>query len=385
MNQCQKALIKLGFFGLLLSPVVFAGNFAVTGVGVRGESLQAFIAVADDPSAIYYNPAGLTQLKGKQVQGSLTALHLHLDYQNSFNQAETSSGRDIVGPTAFFTNSDGKLAYGIGIYSPFARKNYYTVNPAVYGVDQLGNLVRVDVVPTVAYAINPVVSIGAGLVFSRVDLRSSALGFFEKGQGYGATGQAGLMIHPNPQFNMAINYRGPMQARINGWGELGNDTSSFNSDFRFPGTVSAGFAYRFTDALLFSFEYDYEMWSYVDQVQRHYDNAILNALATNPVNGKNSNDLRFGVLYSLNHCNELRFGYTYDQQAIPDNLVIPSQPDYNANIYSAGYSYYRNNWRFDLGYEYAFLSQHTGTQPLFPGQYKGYASFILAGINYRLS
>ncbi len=385
MNQCQKVLINLGFLGFLLSPAIFASNFAVTGVGVRGESLQAFTAVADDPSAIYYNPAGLTQLKGKQAQGSLMALHLHLDYQNDLNQVETSSGRDILGPTAFFTNSDGKLAYGVGIYSPFARKNYYTINPAVYDFEQLGNLVRLDVVPTMAYAITPAISVGAGLVLSRVDLRSSALGFFEKGQGYGATGQAGVMIQPNSDLNIGVNYRGPMQARINGWGELGNNTSSFNTDFRFPGTASAGFSYHFFNPLLFSFEYDYEMWSYVDQVQRHYDNALLNALATNPVNAKNTSIFRFGALYALNPCNELRIGYSYNPQSVPNNIIIPSQPDYNANIYSAGYSYYRHNWRFDLGYEYAFLSQHTGTQTLFPGQYKGYGSFILAGINYRFT
>jgi long-chain fatty acid transport protein len=34
----------------------------------RGE---AFVATADNPSAIYYNPAGLTQLEGQDLRGGV--------------------------------------------------------------------------------------------------------------------------------------------------------------------------------------------------------------------------------------------------------------------------------------------------------------------------
>ena len=39
----------------------------------RGE---AFVATADNPSAIYYNPAGIAQLKGNNLRGGVYGIYL---------------------------------------------------------------------------------------------------------------------------------------------------------------------------------------------------------------------------------------------------------------------------------------------------------------------
>src|SRR5713101_2163795 len=42
---------------------------------------NAFVATADNPSAMYYNPAGISQLEGQNVQvGSLFYLNIYADY-----------------------------------------------------------------------------------------------------------------------------------------------------------------------------------------------------------------------------------------------------------------------------------------------------------------
>src|SRR5512138_544676 len=43
----------------------------------RGE---AFVATADNPSAIYYNPAGLTQLEGHNLRGGVYGLYFNPRY-----------------------------------------------------------------------------------------------------------------------------------------------------------------------------------------------------------------------------------------------------------------------------------------------------------------
>ena len=43
----------------------------------RGE---AFVATADNPSAIYYNPAGITQLKGDNLRGGVYGIYLAPGY-----------------------------------------------------------------------------------------------------------------------------------------------------------------------------------------------------------------------------------------------------------------------------------------------------------------
>src|SRR3989338_3321534 len=69
----------------------YASFSAVPGVGVRGDTLQAFIGLADDPSAIYYNPGGLTQVKGTEVDVSTALIMPRMKYVNSNNNVETRS------------------------------------------------------------------------------------------------------------------------------------------------------------------------------------------------------------------------------------------------------------------------------------------------------
>src|SRR5689334_7043167 len=44
----------------------------------RGE---AFVATADNPSAIYYNPAGISQLEGSHLRGGFYGLYLDPTYR----------------------------------------------------------------------------------------------------------------------------------------------------------------------------------------------------------------------------------------------------------------------------------------------------------------
>ncbi len=46
----------------------------------RGE---AFAATADNASAVYYNPAGITQIQGQQVRGGVYGLNLNVPPQQN--------------------------------------------------------------------------------------------------------------------------------------------------------------------------------------------------------------------------------------------------------------------------------------------------------------
>ena len=70
--------IKLSVLLLLLTGIHFsdassfkkyAGEFMYLGAGSRGTALGgAFTALVNDASAIYWNPAGLMEAKGLQIQ-----------------------------------------------------------------------------------------------------------------------------------------------------------------------------------------------------------------------------------------------------------------------------------------------------------------------------
>src|SRR5882672_6373103 len=56
----------------------------------------AFVGVADDPTAIYHNPAGITQLKGHQLQGWIDGLITNEDYTATGSPTKESAKRELI-------------------------------------------------------------------------------------------------------------------------------------------------------------------------------------------------------------------------------------------------------------------------------------------------
>src|ERR1017187_2945372 len=81
-NRCEVAK----FFPIIIlcgtTSTLWGGGFCLPDqdafATARGE---AFVATADNPSAIYYNPAGITQLDGSNVRGGLYGIYLDPSYQ----------------------------------------------------------------------------------------------------------------------------------------------------------------------------------------------------------------------------------------------------------------------------------------------------------------
>ena len=74
MNRSLKAASG-GLIGLLATHVVSAAGIYSEGIGARALSMGgAFVAVADDSTAVFWNPAGLAQLKGRGISVGLCAM-----------------------------------------------------------------------------------------------------------------------------------------------------------------------------------------------------------------------------------------------------------------------------------------------------------------------
>ena len=93
----------------------------------RGE---AFVATADNPSAIYYNPAGITQLEGNDLRGGLYGIYLDPASvpQRAPNQRPyLSTVQDdlAVVPQIFYTYTPENMpvSFGLGVYAPYRREN----------------------------------------------------------------------------------------------------------------------------------------------------------------------------------------------------------------------------------------------------------------------
>src|ERR1700722_14551635 len=114
--------LKTGLLLILsvLSPAV------VFGLGIRLSDQdafatgrgEAFVATADNPSAIYYNPAGISQLDGNNLRGGFYGIYYNPSY-NSPNGGNTyHSSFDLAAiPQLFYTHTftNSMLSLGLGV------------------------------------------------------------------------------------------------------------------------------------------------------------------------------------------------------------------------------------------------------------------------------
>ncbi len=110
-----------------------AGAMLEIGVGARAEALGgAFVAVADDPSALYWNPAGIARIKSISLQASQTEWFIDTKLHNV----------DLVLPLAMLNSSLGfhlaMLDYGSNpvrtVFRPEGTGEYYSASDLVAGL-----------------------------------------------------------------------------------------------------------------------------------------------------------------------------------------------------------------------------------------------------------
>src|SRR5215467_14238120 len=113
--------LKLIVAAIEVAPSVVLGN------GLRLPSqdafatarAEAFAATADNPSAIYYNPAGITQLDGSNLRAGIYGLYLDPTFTPP-PPANTNrfhiDNKLAAAPQFFFTHTLEKLplSYGLG-------------------------------------------------------------------------------------------------------------------------------------------------------------------------------------------------------------------------------------------------------------------------------
>ena len=146
-------------------------RFQPQGVAAAGQG-NAFVAQADDASAIHYNPAGLSQVNGVQVLTGTTLVGGSIKFTSPTG---IDSRGDLGGSIAFPPPSHsyvsanlGSLGWdslsnvtvGLGLTSPFGSNTRYPVDGPFNTAITSTALPLIDIKPTVAYKLNDQLAIG---------------------------------------------------------------------------------------------------------------------------------------------------------------------------------------------------------------------------------
>lgn len=170
-------------FILLLPHGAFADGFpnAFHDAAAMGQG-NAFAAQADNASAVFYNPAGMTQLHGIHTAAGMQFVSINTNFtgQTGSTIANSSPVVGLPPPGQFFLTANlkdlgfsafGNLSAGLGVLNlyGFAAK-YPTTGPFATAVT-FAQLPLIAIKPTVAYKVTEWLSVGLGAdIFTFVGL-----------------------------------------------------------------------------------------------------------------------------------------------------------------------------------------------------------------------
>ncbi len=166
---------------LLLASVAHAGGYYFADVGVRAFSRGgAFVAGADDLTALYYNPGALTRLDRATITLNVAGIDQAITFDRLDYPGEGPGGTDLI--TEPVTNDASAFAiphlgvsytfglpnttFAFGFYPPYAPAVAYPADgPQRYSlVDTL--IIQTSTGPSVAHRVLPWLSVGLGVTWN---------------------------------------------------------------------------------------------------------------------------------------------------------------------------------------------------------------------------
>lgn len=396
------------FFSVLTD--VFAGG-PVHGAKAAGMG-TAFAGLADDPSAILYNPAGLTQVEGTAVYGGISVVSLSTEYEDPSGRTEKTGSQLFFPPHLFLsTDLDRKnLRLGLGLYSPFGTGGRSWSNTSLNRYASTGNLIgTLSVNPTAAWLVAPGFSVAAGADYMRASIKmermmdQSAAGAGDaeskmEADGHGWGYNFGFLLSPSSDLNIGFAYRSRVRVDYEGDITITNIAPALQSLFggaaystgirtttKFPDIYSLGVAVKPSDRLVLDVDIELVRWSSFDSIYLDLDREVAAALTDGLalLDWKDSWQIKAGADYKIDESFSVRGGYAYIPSPVPDSTLEPGNPDADQHNISIGMGYKTGATTIDLFYNYTVFEKRTVSNLFTTGTYSNTAHYIGVSTDYR--
>jgi len=361
---------------------VFAGGYAIPPQTAKSESMGgAAVAGVDDPSAVYVNPAALTQVDGNQILGGLTYVNTISSIKNSGATSRNIHDDDFL-PNLFanYHIPNTQLSVGLGTYAPFGLATSYKPDAFTRYAAVRSELRTIFVTPTVAWEPLPYLSIGGGVSFVHASgTLSRAIFFGPFGDGklritdtdnaYGY--KVAFLVKPNDQIRFGLTYTSHVDINFKsadvkfadapGAGGLSSSSKASGIHLPLPPVINVGAHWQIDPSWGIELQYDYARWSKFEHLKASFSSPLPGLGGAVPIGGflipqnwKNSSSLRFGTAYKLTKDFELRGGVGLDETPIPPSTLGPAIPGADYLTLTAGAGYNWERIKIDIGYMAVF-------------------------------
>jgi long-chain fatty acid transport protein len=382
----------------------------VTGVKALGMG-NSFVAVADDPSAVYFNPAGMTQLKTPSAYLAIYPTNISTDYKADNGTTDSMKPFTAVVPNLYLTMpfSGNRWSLGFGINFPYGLETHWDKSGPLRFEATDSELIHSNYSSVLAYKINDGFSVGGGITYAQTSASlasqlnvtglNSRLGFPSveaegtnklEGDGHGWGYNLSVLLKPAPEHSVGLSYKSEVKTAIEGETQLSGlggassavfGGSSYSVDTRtditFPPSLIFGYAYR-PNRWTLALDGEWAGYSTVEQQRLEFTGesdptrlAVLNTGNPAPKNWNDSLNYGMGANCQINDNWQGRFGFYHSSKSIPDSTWSPSNPESSRNALTLGTGYSKRWLTVDVAYNYILFSKRTVHNSIAAGTING--------------
>jgi long-chain fatty acid transport protein len=396
----QKKMVTLAVARAIAASALIVGSGAAQASGFQlmeqnasglGNSYAGQAAAAENASTIFFNPAGLSLLPGKQISGSFEFINPSAKFNDSGLSrspigaplgAGGGTGGDAGGwatiPNMYaswqVTNS---IWAGVGITAPFGLKTSYAPGWIGRYQSQTADLKVIDIQPTVAWKAADWLSVGGGISFQSANLSLDRTIFTGGAFQNGTTNlkvddtswgwNVGAMITPLKDTRIGVTYRSTVKYTLTGnvvaagTAPLGPTAAGVTADLKMPDTWSLAASQKFGDWQILA-DYTYTHWSTIKAVPIIATSQFLTstagtALDTFNLQFRNTYRAGLGLNWSFRPDLMFKIGAAYDKSPVTDPFRLTFLPDNNRTWGSIGVKWMpAKEWTLDFGYAHLWVS-----------------------------
>lgn len=391
MNKRILGLLAALIFAL--PSLVLANGFNLNGLGSRAQGMGgAYTSIANDFSAVFWNPAGAAGFRQTTFGFCATDLipratfrqwPLTLEVPEIDAKTPASHYLNFLG--AYYRPVGPRVVIGLGISTPSGFGTTWN------GEDLAGNYEGTVFSWSSRYrlfAISPLISVGltrwlsVGATFNfqygTLDLMKPELMGFdatwvdlqyeEKTSGWGFGATFGVLAKPLEKLAIGLTVRTPSSVSYKGTARMSelplyglHETSELRHKITWPLWIGGGVSFKPFEGLLLSADVQWTQWSEVRQTKTYLDQAWVLHM---PVSidgdytfglpyfyGEDTTQLRFGAEYAINASTSLRAGY-YSDPSPRQSLTQILFPSHDFSAFTVGIGKTIGDLQLDFGLEY---------------------------------
>jgi len=399
----KKGLLVLFLVTIFSVSSLFANGLSLNSIGPRALGMGgAMVGLADDPTAIYWNPAGLAGQSSSLYAFGTDIIPFGTYKFATYGIDAKTKTNHYASPNLFANYSMGNLAFGLGVFVPAglgAEYNGADLIPISGGdLEWMSKIAVIDIAPTIAYKINDMFSFGVtgNIFYGMFDMKrpstytdSSGLHGVQytessTGTGFGVSG--GLLCKLSDMIQFGVSARTEIKVTMSGEAENalmvyqgGPATTDFDRDVAWPLWAAFGVAVKPMENLTITADAQYSQWAKSEE-EFHTDfkdpvwKAVTAATGDDTfiLDWKDCTQLRFGLEYMASEKLALRAGFYYDPAPAPDSTLTILFPSSTNNVVTAGLGFCAGKFDIDFGLEYIMGKERdiTITADNMPGKHK---------------